>query len=424
MTTTELALKRSQAEEVIESLRKGIPPKRYTSHYTSGTEDFLNKVRKFHLESASTAGRLRFVSGSWGAGKTHFLRLLREQAFDARYLVSTVELNVDSTPFNKFEQVFYDIVRNITSPEMYSEGQFDFAAPFGEVLRRALLGPHNGTSDAVSHERLQEQKDKLFAAEEIDIDVRRIVAQFWETFLPDAGDIATLENARGRLMQWFSGEGTVGSYRPFGVQKIVNRANARLMLQSLSRLITHIGYRGLVILFDEAEMSYSTMRKSNLKQAHNNLLHLINSIDESDGLFLIYATTPDFYIDERHGITIYGALAQRIGKPEQRPPRPLDRIWNLDVLDTSLEHYLNAANKIRDIYGAAYPDLITACIPDSELRSYIRKLVEAHPEFSRVSTWRVVVTGTVGALDATAQGEALQPAEQLHDDIMERLKKL
>ena len=422
MTPTATSLGQPAALEVIESLRKGIPPKRYASSYTAGTEDFLKKVRTFHLESASTRGKLRFVSGSWGAGKTHFLRLLREEAFDANYLVSTVELNVDSTPFNKFEQVFYDIVRNITSPEMYREGQPEHAAPFGEVLRRALLEAPAGRDETVSHERFKEEKDKLFASNDIDIDFRRITAKYWETFLPEGGDVATLEDKRGRLLQWFAGEGTKGLYRKLDVQKIVNRANARPMLQSLSRLTTHIGYRGLVILFDEAEMSYSTMRKSNLKQAHNNLLHLINSIDETEGLFLIYATTPDFYLDERHGITIYGALAQRIGKPEDRPPRPLERIWNLDHVESSLEDLLNAACKIRAIYTAAFPDYVDVVPSEADLREYATKLMNAHPEFSRVSKWRVLVTGTVEALDARVQGEELPPAEQLHDDIMEKLR--
>ena len=424
MTTTATLLKQAEALEVIESLRKGIPPKRYTSRYTSGTEDFLTKVRKFHLESASTRGKLRFVSGSWGAGKTHFLRLLREEAFDAHYLVSTVELNVDSTPFNKFEQVFYDIVRNITSPEMYREGQFALAAPFGEVLRRALLATPPGLNETVPHERYQDVKEKLFAADGIDIDFRCIVAHYWETFLPEGGDVATLENTRGRLLQWFAGEGTMGMYRKIDVQKTVNRANARLMLQSLSRFATHVGYRGLVILFDEAEMSYSTMRKSNLKQAHNNLLHLINSIDESEGLFLTYATTPDFYIDERHGITIYGALAQRIGKPDERSPRPLDRIWNLDCVQSSLDDHLNAVCKIKGIYVTAYPEHTKAIPSEAELREYVAEIVAAHPEFSRVSKWRVVVTSTIEALDTRVQGDELPPAAQLHDDIMEKLRNL
>jgi len=424
MTTAAISLDQTDALEVIESLRKGIPPKRYASCYTSGTEDFLEKVRKFHLESASTRGRLRFVSGSWGAGKTHFLRLLREEAFDANYLVSTVELNADSTPFNKFEQVFYDIVRNITSPEMYREGQLAHAAPFGEVLRRALLKAPAAPGESVSPERYHAAKESLFAADGIDIDFRRIVAQYWETFLPEGGDVATLENARGRLLQWFAGEGTMGMYRKLDIQKTVNRANARQMLQSLSRFSTHIGYRGLLILFDEAEMSYSTMRKSNLKQAHNNLLHLINSIDESEGAFLIYATTPDFYIDERHGITIYGALAQRIGKPDDKPPRPLDRIWNLDFAQSALDDHLNAASKIRNIYVSAYPEFGDSIPSETEVRDYVGKLMEEHPEFSRVSKWRIAVTGTVRALDARAQGDTLPPAEQLHQDIMDTLRNL
>ena len=422
MATTPDSLGQPEALEIVECLRKGIPPKRYTSNYTAGTEDFLKNVRKFHLESPSTRGKLRFVSGSWGAGKTHFLRLLREEAFSAEYLVSTVELNADSTPFNKFEQVFYDIVRNVTSPEMYYEGDLDLAAPFGEVLRRALLGTPASEAETVSHEQFQAAKEKLFVSEGIDIDFRRVTAQFWATFLPEGGDVATLENTRGQLLQWFSGEGTLSTYRKLGVQKIVSRSNARLMLQSLSRLTTHIGYKGLVILFDEAEMTYSTMRKSNLKQAHNNLLHLINSIDETEGLFLIYATTPDFYIDERHGISIYGALAQRIGKPEDRAPRPLDRIWNLDSVQSSPEDHLSAACKIRAIYKTAYPEYASVLPPEKELREFAAKLLEAHPEFSRVSKWRVLVTGTVEALDTRAQGEELPLAEQLHDDIMDKLR--
>ena len=120
-----------------------------------------------------------------------------------------------------------------------------------------------------------------------------MIVHYSETFLPEGGDPAALEERRGEIMQWFAGEGTIGTYRrEYGVQKLVNRTNARLMLQSLSRFAVHAGHRGLVILLDEAEMTHSILRKSSLKQAHNNLLHLINSIEESEGLFLVYAATP------------------------------------------------------------------------------------------------------------------------------------
>jgi hypothetical protein len=73
---------------------------------------------------------------------------------------------------------------------------------------------------------------------------------------------------------------------------------------------------------------------------------------------------------------------------------------------------------------SAYPEYTSEVPSEAELREYAKTLLEAHPEFSRVSKWRVLVTGTVEALDARVQGEELPPAEQLHDDIMEKLRNL
>ena len=423
--TVKEKIESSVAQEIIESLRSGIPPKRYASMYSAGQDEFVRDVRVRHLEGASTRGKIRFISGSWGSGKTHFLRLLREEAFDANCLVSSVDLTVNETPFNKFEEVFYRIVEKIGSPQMYRRGELDkHAAPFELVLRETLFGNWAGALDAVPQERFQEAKEKLFSADGIDIDFRRMVSRYWETFLPQGGDAAALEDVRGKILQWFKGEGTIGPYRSqFGVQKIVNRANARLMLQSLSRFAKHAGFRGIVILLDEAEMSYSIMRKSNLKQAHNNLLHLINSIDESEGLFLVYAATPDFFVDDRYGLSTYGALAQRIGRPEERSPKAVDRVWNMDAVQTCLEHYQTAACRIREIFLAANPGVGSKFITEVALKKFVSEIVQAHPEFSHVSTWRVVITATVEALDASERGEGLGSAQEVHADIMDRLRE-
>src|SRR5688572_5086400 len=135
--TTIAELDRRTAEDIIESLRRGVPPRKGVSAYAAGTE-FVEAVRRRHLDAGIESGKIRFVNGSWGAGKTHFFRLLREHAFEANILVSTVELTSDQTPFNKFERVLFEIVRNITSPEMYRDGHLSEALPFGEVLREAL----------------------------------------------------------------------------------------------------------------------------------------------------------------------------------------------------------------------------------------------------------------------------------------------
>jgi len=413
------------AQNIIEELRKGIPPKRFVSTYSAGYDDILADVRKQHLGRLSkTGGKIRFISGSWGSGKTHFLRLLREQAFDAGCLVSSVELTATDTSFNKFEKVFSGIIRNIASPAMYQTGNLDFAVPFGEVLRQALFGALREPGQTVTPGRYQEARDALYGDSAIDMDFRRMVASYWGTYLPDAGDMAVLEDTRGSILSWFQGEGPVSIYRRrFGVQKIVSKDNARLMLQSLVKFAPHLGCSGLVILFDESEAAFSVMRRAALRDAHNNLLHLINEIGESQSLLLVYAATPDFFVDERYGITRYGALAQRIGRPQDHPPRALDRIWNLDATNITTNDMLEAATKIRAIYLSARPDE-SASIPDeTTFRAQMADLIRVHPQYSQVSIWRVLVTGAVEALDRASYGEEVGPAEGFHEDIMRRLQE-
>ena len=415
------------AIDIIESLRKGIPPRRGVNEYSAGNDDFLNQIQSRHLQNVpGLSGKIRFISGSWGSGKSHFLAQLRETAFASNYLVSSVALSVVEAPFNRFEEVFSRIVRQISSRDMHETGNTTLDAPLGEVFRRQLFGFASEPSDnMVDRETYDEACQKLMANQEINIDFRRLVRHFWKTYLPESGDPIILEDQRGKIMQWFSGEGTIGAYRKeFGVQSLVKRSNARALLRSLGRYAIHAGFNGIVVLFDEAEMSYSTMRKSELKKAHNNLLHLINSIQESAGLFLVYATTPDFYTDEKHGIQIYGALAQRIGRPEDRPPRALDRVWNLDSTQPKLADYQAAARKIRNLYITAYPEYENKIEEDIALEILVKKFLNVHPRFSLVGFWRVLVAGLIENFDYRVDGYEVPSPEQLHENIMDKLREI
>lgn len=96
----------------------------------------------------------------------------------------------------------------------------------------------------------------------IDIDFKKMVQKYWETFLPESADPTIVEQTRAEILQWFSGEGTIGDYgKRFGISKMVTRESAKQMLQSLAGFVRLAGYRGLLILFDEAEQAYSIMRQ-------------------------------------------------------------------------------------------------------------------------------------------------------------------
>ena len=412
--------------QIIESLRKGIPPKSGINRYSVGNEKLLDGVKQYLLSGIQDQGIIRFVSGSWGAGKTHFFRQLREVAFGEDLLVSNVELDVNNTALNKFERVFYAIVTSIETPSGLEQERPTDSAPFGLVLQEGLgvLGAGiRDISHEITHENYSKAIEKLMACHGIDIDFKKIVQQFWATYLPESPDPATIEQTRAELLQWFAGEGTVGTYRKrFGVTKMVSKDNAKLMLQSLAEFVHLAGYRGLLILFDEAEQAYSIMRKSALRAAHNNLLSLINNIEKLKGLFLLYATTPDFYTDPKHGIVIYGALAGRIGKPEERKPRALDPVWNLDFSETTLEEYTKAAERIREVYVLAYPKVAAKLPNNKAVGEFVSQLNERHPRFESLRFWRVLVSGLIQHFDDHLEGD-VRPVEQLYDNVMDRLRE-
>ena len=414
------------ATQIVESLRKGIPPMRGVDKYSVGNEKLIQGIKKYQLNGIKERGIIRFLSGSWGSGKTHFFRLLKEVAFQNECLVSNVQLNADDAALNKFERVFYSIIRSISTPEYFSENSVYETAPFGRVLQETLAYLATGNrsiNNIYSHEEYVKAREILMRDRSIDIDFKKIVHKYWETFLPEAPDIALQEQNRAEILQWFSGEGSVVMYRRrFDVNKIVNKENAKIMLQSLAGFVRLSGYEGLVILFDEAEQAYSIMRKSSLRDAHNNLLSLINNIESLNGLFLIYATTPDFFTDPKHGIIIYGALQGRIGKPEQRKPRALDFIWNFDEVETELPNYQTAAENIRNIYAIAYPEASAELPSEPEINTFVEELFNIHPTLGGVRFWRVLVTALIAHLDDYLEGE-IRTTETVYGDVMDRLRE-
>lgn len=411
---------------VVEALRKGVPPQRGTHLYSVGYEKLMDGIRKYHLKGIEDRGIIRFISGSWGAGKTHFFRLLRDTTFKERCLVSNVELSVNDAPLNKFERVFYGIIRNVMTPYVYQEGPVADSAPFAMVVKESLL--HLGVQDTsaeaqINHEIYTAALQKLMADRSIDIDFKKMIQKYWETYLSEAAESSIQDQIREEIMQWFSGEGTIGGYRKrFGVNKMIDKNNAKLMLQSLAGFVRLSGYRGLLILFDEAEQSYSIMRKSALKDAHNNLLSLINNIETIPGLFLIYATTPEFYTHPKYGISIYGALAGRIGKPEERKPSALGNIWNFDAIETNVDDYVVAAKKIRNIYLDSYEEESEILPADGEIDKFVTDLYNNHPSLSAVRFWRVLVTALVAHFDDCLDGD-VRPTDKLYEDVMETLRE-
>lgn len=400
-----VALDQESANAIIDGLRIGRPSIVGVHEYSVGGAGFLSAIERLHLQ-ATKAGKIRFACGSWGAGKSHFLAQLNKLALDKNWLVSSVNLNSRETPFNRFEEVFYAIVRSISSADN-SRGSL------AQMFQRQIFGGAS-IDGTVDQNVCEDTCDKLMQNTDIDPDFRRIVCEFWRTYLPGVHDA---EDRRAMIIDWFSGLGTIERYRRnFGVQKMVKSGTAGLILRSLVSYSIHAGFLGLLVLIDEAEMVFSTMRNSSRKRAHNNLLNLLNTIEDSRGLFVVFATTPDFFLDPNYGIIITGPLAQRIGGLPPDSPNALQPVWNLQKLQYGADDYVSAARKVRRIYICSYPESESVIADCELLDEFVTSLHQVSPPQGRIDFWRLLMRSVVGRFDMEfLEGAQVPTSEEFID---------
>jgi hypothetical protein len=412
---------------IINQLRNGVPPELGVERYSVGHETLLRGFKTDILRDATASGIIRFVSGSWGNGKTHLFRLLRNAAYDDGFLVSSVQLTSEETPLSKFEKVFSEIVRQISTASLLNDvlAQKN-QTPLGDVFRESLwfLGTSSrDMSSAITMEQYGSAVAQLAADRGIDNDLRKLVDLYWQTFLPDRDDNVANQRKREELMQWFNGEGKLSFWqKQYGLMKVVDKGNAKRLLQSLGSFVRLAGYKGIVILFDEAELSYSQMSRTSLRVAQNNLLSLINNLEALPGIVMIYATTPDFYSDPKHGIKTYAALEQRIGQPEDREPRAMDRVWNIDADIYDMAAYLQVGHRVRDLYATASPEAAGRLPSDEKVDELVREWNSRRTPSSPVSFWRQLITDLVAFCDDAAYGRPERSAGDIDDDVMARAR--
>ena len=68
-----------QAQMIIESLRKGIPPEGFVRHFTVGRKSEITDLRQ-RLNTHN--GTVLLLKANYGAGKTHLLKFIREEALE------------------------------------------------------------------------------------------------------------------------------------------------------------------------------------------------------------------------------------------------------------------------------------------------------------------------------------------------------
>jgi hypothetical protein len=298
----------------------------------TGLEGFLARWEREVLPFVAAGGaELRFVEGPYGRGKTHFLQALEVSAQRAGFVTSRVECGLQQKPFGSLEETYRVVADNMSLAGAHRNGS-------GPGLGGILAGlPEAQLANYQSSPRGNPAYRNLVLTY---AKRARVGGRHDEVTQSLRALLHHNSNRRVTFRELFEAASQLGVHVPRPMGKISKR-NAAVWLRSLLSLPRRLGYKGLVVMFDEtgADLSFKSHFGS-FGDHQRHLANLRNLVDQlatggTPGCSVIYATTRDLVEIARQD---YPALSQRVERREEMNtfdfPAPNPRaIWcKLDEL--------------------------------------------------------------------------------------------
>jgi hypothetical protein len=272
---------------------------------STGLDGFVSRWERETLPFLSAGGsELRFVEGPNGRGKTHFLQVLETHARRAGFV--TCRVGTQTKPFAALQDTYREIASSMTSRAFGSNGICGLAPLLAGLTAEQLAGFQQSARGNPGYRNL------------ITTYARR--AQAGQTDQPATQDLRALlmndTNRRVTFGELFRIDRDLP--RPLGK---LGKRNAGVWLRSLLTLPRQLGFKGLVVLFDETGADLH-LRPEPLRARQQHMANLRNLVDHLatggiPGCSVVYATTNDFI---HMAFEDYPAMWQRVARLEEASP--------------------------------------------------------------------------------------------------------
>lgn len=403
-------LKPVEARSIIESLRRGSVPVEHVPYFTVGRERWLQIIEDDLTHYIAEGGaKVRFLSGDYGDGKTHFLsvvqHLVQREGFAVSFVVLTREV-----PMHKFELVYQETVAQLMTPP----GRTGIRTVLNDWLE--TLAPQFETVDEMQRtEALKELAETLKDLDGMDINfaqglISLVYNRYWP--LHDDETAETREQAREVVYQWFEGiRLSKRELRPFQIFESLNKNNSKRLLSSLIAFLLHTGHRGLILLLDELEtvMGQSASVRNG---AYENVRLLIDNAEQAHHLHIFFSIIPDVILAEK-GFKSYDALWSRVrsvGESDRLNYRSIVIDLNLTPLENA--ELIELGRRLRRIHELAYRWESASIVTDD----FIEEACETQQRVGLLAEVRLYIKQIIRYLDMAEQDgtlEGVDPVEHM-----------
>lgn len=370
----------------------------------------------------------RLVVGPYGSGKSFLQQVIRNYALQKNFVVADADLSAERRLTGTSGQgvgLYCELLKNMAIRTRPEGGAF---APLLEhwmnSIQEKVMQSSNFLPDDPQFARLVEQKvqETLRSISSLSnsFDFARVLTIYWRSY--QAGDDVKMENA----IRWLRGEYRLLSEvrAHLQVNSMVKDTNWYNYLKLFAAFFQLIGYKGLVIFFDEAVNLYKISNAVSRNNNYEQLLTLFNDINQgvAQHLGVIFSGTPQLVEDPKRGLYSYEALRSRL--QESRFAQDGRRsfagpIIRLDALTN--EEIFILLQKLCRIHALHYR--YTSTITDYDIQQFM-EVVTAQVGATRLLTPREVTRDLIAIMEMMRRDSTLTFADiiQRRDFVVSQQK--
>jgi hypothetical protein len=305
---------------LINALAAGVVPRVGLDHIAVGREKEISALSQ-DLENITEGGAgFRFIIGRYGSGKSFILQLIRNQAMEQGFVVADADLSPErrlAGGKNQAVATYRELMGNIATRTNPNGGAIALilekwiSSILNQVAQNTGKRPNDEGFDDQVELKIREVVDNLEGLVH-GFDFANVIIAYWRGYREDDND------KKDAALRWLRGEFTTKTEAKsaLGVRVIIDDDTWYDYIKLFAKFVSDIGYKGLLILLDEAVHLYKITHATSRQSNYDKLLAMFNDTmqGKAEHLGILVGGTPQFLEDSRRGLHSDEAWRTRLAK--------------------------------------------------------------------------------------------------------------
>jgi hypothetical protein len=408
---------------LLNALSAGVVPRIGLDRIAVGRETEMAALAQDLENIAEGGAAFRFVIGRYGSGKSFLLQLIRNQAMEQGFVVADADLSPErrlAGSNNQGVATYRELMGNIATRTNPNGGAI--ALILEKWISSILNQVAQDTGKRFNDDGFDDQVE-LKIREVVDnleglvhgFDFANVIIAYWRGYREDNND------KKDAALRWLRGEfaNKTEAKSALGVRVIIDDDTWYDYIKLFAKFVSDIGYKGFLILLDEAIHLYKITHAASRQSNYDKLLSMFNDAmqGKAEYLGILVGGTPQFLEDSRRGLHSDEAWRTRLAK---------SRFLKEGLKDTSApviqlepltpEELSKLLQRLAEVHAVHYNS--KPILSAGELKEFKQEIV-SRLGAEKLSTPREIVRDFISILNILQQNPQITFKELIHSSTFQ-----